>query len=457
MKTDPYMAISNVIDLLPDAICVVDASGRFVFVSSACERIFGYTPEEMIGNAMIDLVFPEDREKTLLAANEIMAGNLTPHFENRYVRKDGRLVHIMWSARWSDADQMRIAVARDITERKRAEAVQAALYSISEAAHSADNLPDLFQKIHQVIAELLPTRNFSVALYDIKEDELSFPYYVDEYNETPEKQKLDSGTLSGKVIRSGETLLLTPDSSKDPDQWHPIETTAPLYWLGVPLKSHTGIIGALVVRSYSEGTRYTETDKELLQFVSTQVATAIERKQLQTRLQYIAQYDPLTDLPNRELLYDRLGTALARARREESGLSLFYLDLDKFKLVNDNISHAAGDLLLRQVAQRLKKNLRETDTVARIGGDEFVVLLEKVQSLEHVNAIAEKLRTALNQPFDLEGTSMHILPSIGIAIYPQHGDEEQQLIRNADEAMYVAKREGGNRCQISTKNKHQPK
>jgi diguanylate cyclase (GGDEF)-like protein len=377
-----------------------------------------------------------------------MAGNFKLNFENRYIRKDGRLVHIMWSARWSETNQMRIAVARDITERKRAESMQAALYSISEAAHLAENLPDLFQKIHQIIAELLPASNFSVALYDAKNDELSFPYYVDENNETPETRALDSGTLSGKVIRSEQTVLLTPDNLKDQDQWLPIETTAPLYWLGVPLKSHTGIIGALVVRSYNEETRYTETDNELLQFVSTQVATAIERKQLQARLHYIAQFDPLTDLPNRELLYDRMGTALARARREQSGVSLFYIDLDKFKLVNDNISHAAGDLLLQQVAQRLRKNLRETDTVARMGGDEFVVLLEKIQLAEHVNAVAEKLRTALNQPFDLEGASVHILPSIGIAIYPQHGDEEQQLIRNADEAMYVAKRNGGNQCQM---------
>lgn len=116
--------LSNVIDLLLDAVCVVDPAGRFLSVSGACERIFGYTPEEMIGRPMIELVFHEDREETLKAVDRIMDGHLQRDFENRYVHKDGRLVHIMWSARWSDADQVRVAVARDVTERTRTESAQ---------------------------------------------------------------------------------------------------------------------------------------------------------------------------------------------------------------------------------------------------------------------------------------------------------------------------------------------
>jgi PAS domain S-box-containing protein len=116
MQPKAYVPLANVMDLMLDAICVVDVDGRYLFVSAACERIFGYTPEEMLGRPMIELVYPPDRERTLAAAAEIMAGQPKPHFENRYVRKDGQVVHIMWSARWSEADQARIAVARDITE-----------------------------------------------------------------------------------------------------------------------------------------------------------------------------------------------------------------------------------------------------------------------------------------------------------------------------------------------------
>ncbi|MBI3145117.1 MAG: diguanylate cyclase [Pseudogulbenkiania sp.] len=446
METKTCAPLASFIDLMLDAICVVDAEGRFVFVSAACERIFGYTPEEMIGKAMIEMVLPADRERTLQAAKQIMSGHPEPHFENRYVRKDGQVVHIMWSARWSEADQLRIAVAHDITERKQAESMQAALYAISEAAHTAEDLLALFQRIHQIIGELLPAHNFSVALYDEKNDQLSFPYHVDAYDQAPVPRKPAAGTFCAEVIRTGQPLLLTSETLTTlPEHLRVTVGRNSLCWLGVPLNSHKGTIGALVLKSYSGGIRYTEKDKELLQFVSTQVATAIERQQLHARLQCMAQYDELTNLPNRGLLHDRLRIALARARREQGRLSLLYLDLDKFKQVNDTFGHAAGDRLLREVANRLKQCVREADTVARIGGDEFVVLLESIQLPEHAALVAEKIRRALNQPLNIDGHSLRTLTSIGIALYPEHGDEEQQLLKHADEAMYFAKKNGDNR------------
>jgi PAS domain S-box-containing protein len=175
MTTRNSAPLASYIDLLLDAVCAVDKQGRFVFVSAACERIFGYSPEELIGRPMIDLVHPADRQRTLDAAREIMGGEPKLNFENRYLRKDGRVAHILWSARWSEVDQLRIAVARDITERKQAESRQAALYAISEAAHAAEDLLALFKRIHLIIGEWLPALNFSVALYDDHGAELSFP------------------------------------------------------------------------------------------------------------------------------------------------------------------------------------------------------------------------------------------------------------------------------------------
>jgi PAS domain S-box-containing protein len=120
MKPNDDIAIADITDLLLDAICVVNPQGYFVSITGAGERIFGYLPDEMIGKPMIDFVFHEDRARTLQAVDRVMAGHLQRHFENRYVRKDGTLVHILWSARWSDADQIRVAVARDITGQKQA-------------------------------------------------------------------------------------------------------------------------------------------------------------------------------------------------------------------------------------------------------------------------------------------------------------------------------------------------
>ncbi|SFN83363.1 PAS domain S-box-containing protein/diguanylate cyclase (GGDEF) domain-containing protein [Nitrosospira briensis] len=445
MDTKPYPPLARFIDQLLDAICVVDGEGRFIFVSAACERIFGYTPKEMVGKAMLEMVVPEDRARTLQAANEIMSGHPTRDFENRYMRKDGQVVHIMWSARWSEADQLRIAVARDITERKQAQSMQAALYAISEAAHTAEDLLSLFQLIHQIIGQLLSATNFFVAIHDESNDKLSFPYYKGDHDEASEQQQTFVSTLCAEVIRSRQPLLLRPESLAGlPEQLRSVHAGNGACWLAVPLNSHNGTIGALALKSNPTGARYTEKDKELLQFVSTQVATAIERKQLHARLEHMAQYDGLTGLPNRGLLHDRLKMSLARTRREQGQMSLLYLDLNNFKQVNDSLGHAAGDALLQEVANRLKQCVRDLDTVARMGGDEFVVLLENIQLPEHASNVAKKIRSVISQPMKIEDCSLCILPSIGIALYPDHGDEAQQLLRHADQAMYFEKKNSEN-------------
>lgn len=428
--------LNNYIDLLLDTICVVDKDGRFVYVSSGCKRLFGYTADELIGRAMITLVHPDDRDRTLQTVRDIMAGQHKFNFENRYIRKDGEIVHIAWSARLSDSDQLRISVARDISANKHAEALQTALYAISEAAHKTEDLLALYKQIHQIIDQLMNAKNFAIALHNNQTGEITFPYKVKEHIKDTTIIERDSASLCAEIIRSGNSLLLTPD------------TTYKQSWLGVPLKSSQNIIGALIVQSYPENSHYSEKNRELLEFVSTQIASAIERKQMLERLEHMALYDQLTQLPNRELFLDRLQQALATSRRQQTRFALFYLDLDKFKQVNDSFGHHSGDELLQQTAHRILHCVRESDTVARLSGDEFVVLLENIESTESAIAVAEKIRHTLNQSFDLGGETMDVLPSIGIALFPQHGDDEKQLLRRADEAMYNAKKNGGNRVAV---------
>jgi diguanylate cyclase (GGDEF)-like protein/PAS domain S-box-containing protein len=451
MNTNNFVSLPEYVDQLLDAICVVDAEGRFVYVSAGFERIFGYKPEEVIGRSMIEMVFPDDREMTLQAANEIMSDRQPqPHFENRYLRKDGQIVHIMWSARWLSAERLRIAVARDITKRKYNEAIQAALYAISEAAHTEDEIPLLFQRIHHIIGALLPAKNFSIALYDKEKGEMSFPYHVDEHAPSPSPHQLGYATLCAHVIRNGQSVLITGGVEGGLPEISPPSVRAgdcrkPQSRLGIPLKSHHDTFGALMVQSYADNVCYTEKDQALLQFVSTQIAATIERKQMVDRLRHLALYDQLTRLPNRKLFYDRLELALARAQREQGQLSLLYLDLDKFKEVNDTFGHGAGDLLLEKVARRLEQCVRACDTVARLSGDEFVIILENIHLLEHTGLVIEKIRTAFDQPFDLKEQKINMMPSIGVAHFPLHGHTKEQLLSHADDAMYLAKKSGENK------------
>jgi len=169
-----------------------------------------------------------------------------------------------------------------------------------------------------------------------------------------------------------------------------------------------------------------------------------EIKRLQDQMNNLAHHDQLTGLPNRTLFYDRIKNAQAQARRRKSGFALFYLDLDGFKAVNDTHGHEHGDLLLAAVAKRLAGCVRESDTVARIGGDEFTVLLPDLQEREAASGIAGSIIESLGQPFNCGDGSCRIGVSIGISFYPADGEDSEQIISNADKAMYRVKNGGRN-------------
>jgi diguanylate cyclase (GGDEF)-like protein len=166
------------------------------------------------------------------------------------------------------------------------------------------------------------------------------------------------------------------------------------------------------------------------------------------RLDHLAHHDPLTQLPNRTLFFDRLRQAIARARRQGTAFAVLLVDLDRFKPVNDAWGHPVGDLVLQEVARRLQDNVRASDTVGRIGGDEFVALLPDIEGPDAAVAVARKIREAMARPIEAQGHVATIDCSIGIALHPRHGDDEISLVNHADRAMYAAKREGGGRVAV---------
>ena len=170
-----------------------------------------------------------------------------------------------------------------------------------------------------------------------------------------------------------------------------------------------------------------------------------EKRDAEARLQHMALVDDLTGLPNRRLLTDRLSHSVAKARRENRKVALLYIDLDGFKLVNDSLGHSVGDVLLGQVAQRMKARFRQSDTLARIGSDEFTLILDNVQNRADAERAAESALEVLKDPFEIEGHSIRMTASIGISLFPDHGKEGGQMLRQADCAMVAAKRNGKNR------------
>ncbi len=173
-----------------------------------------------------------------------------------------------------------------------------------------------------------------------------------------------------------------------------------------------------------------------------------QQRAAEQRLVELAQYDALTGLPNRALFHDRLAQAIARAHRSERRIALLFLDLDRFKEINDSLGHEAGDRVLQEAGARLRRHLREGDSVARLGGDEFTVILEDVESTEQVHEVAKKLLRAFAEPMAFAGRDLFVTLSIGIALYPRDGDDADSLLKHADTAMYEAKSEGRDNLQF---------
>ncbi len=190
-------------------------------------------------------------------------------------------------------------------------------------------------------------------------------------------------------------------------------------------------------------------NNQILQYVSI-FSDISKRKENEELIRFQANYDNLTELPNRYLFQDRLANALKQAQRNEARVALLILDLDRFKLINDTLGHKAGDLLLKETARRLELSIRDSDTVARLGGDEFTIILPQVENSSDVELIAEKIFESFRKPVFIEGNEVFISSSIGIAVFPEDGDDVEALQKNADSAMYSAKQEGSNRYHYYT-------
>ncbi|MBK8725191.1 MAG: PAS domain S-box protein [Holophagaceae bacterium] len=310
------------------------ASGTMTWSDELC-RIFGVDPALHVPTMedAVDRVHPDDRAKARALVGEGLATLKPFSYEFRILRPDGEVRTILDQGEvLLDAQGRATGLAGaclDITEQKRAEQTRAALHLISEAAQSTATLPGLFQRIHEIIGDLLPAKNFFVALYDEASDELTFPYFVDEHDPSPGPMKLGDGTLSGQVIRRGEAILLTRETqAQRTTEERSVVGSESIDWLGVPLKSHAHTFGVLVVQSYKGDVRYTEEDKALLEFVSGQVAAAIERKHADEELRNQNDLYQLVQRATNDLIWV-WDLATDRSERSDTMEAMFGYTLDE--------------------------------------------------------------------------------------------------------------------------------
>ncbi|PCH97079.1 MAG: bifunctional diguanylate cyclase/phosphodiesterase [Gammaproteobacteria bacterium] len=381
-----------------------------------------------------------------------------------------------------------------IREREKSELLQESLYRISELANDASfDINIFYSKVHNIVGQLINATNFFIAKYDQESDTLEYVYVVDEESNHPkdffQTRKL-SDHYSELVIRQHKTVLLTEQDMKTLfEEGRTREPTVGEHsWLGVPLIYSGQLLGVMVIQSYTRKTTYTQQDAELLNFVSNHVSAAIkrreiseierqshelleqqvklrtlaleeeivQRKQAEKRLKHTASHDSLTGLPNRSVFLDLLNHAIAcNKRKPDLAFAVLFLDLDRFKVVNDSLGHHAGDLLLKLIARELSAIVRGKDTVARLGGDEFVILIEDLDSENEAFEIAQRITEFLKEPFTISNQLVFIGTSIGILFSDKRYNSADTMLRDADTAMYHAKDSGKGRYEVFDASMHQ--
>lgn len=353
-----------------EAVFLETLDGRVLDCNTAASQILGYSKEELLGLSVADLVSAETAAMLpdLIAAVKA-SGGFSVEAVNR--RKNGETFPVQVSARLVtlDGEPKVIVCVRDITAHKRAEKMQAALYRISEAAHAAQDLQALFCAIHAIIGELMPARNFYIALYDAEAELLSFPYFVDEFETTPQPKKPGRG-LTEYVLRRGEPLLASPDLFERLVAGGQVELigTPSIDWLGVPLKTEDRTIGVLAVQNYSPGVRFTEQDLGILSFVSDQVAMAIERKQAEAALRESEElYRTLVQtLPNAVMTTDLEGRITFVSPRT--------LDLHGFVRADELLDRNLLELIAPEDRKRAAADLQRTLVQRGVRNIEYTLL-----------------------------------------------------------------------------------
>lgn len=387
-----------------------------------------------------------------------------------------------------------VKLQQEIAERQKAVKMHKALLAISELSSSGKDINSFYEILHGEVSSFLSAKNLYIALLSNDGAELSFPYYQDEKISSPEPREFANG-LTELAIKTGLPLLIVDENvfilseqgtviKQKFSLTYPAKNL-PKAWLGAPLIENGKIMGVLAIQHYQDEHAYQYSDLELIRFVSQHIASAIMRKKAQEdaqqsheqlekivnqrtqelqatnlnlrmqieerqkaeeQLYFEANHDALTKLPNRAMFSDRLSHALSHLKRHPNNrFAVLFIDLDRFKVINDTLGHHAGDEFLIEIAARLTDCVRDNDVLARLGGDEFVILLDSLQSQDDVEEVASRIISAIEKPFELEGHTLYSNASIGIALCGQQYNDSNEILRDADAAMYQAKSLGRGR------------
>ena len=415
----------QLIETLPNPIFFKGRDGAYQGVNKAWEAFFGLPRTHIVGKTVHELYphAPQVAERLDAMDQVLWRSPGTQAYETTITTPSGaRYDTIYYKATISEPDGSAaglIGTIIDITDRKQAERRQAMEHAVTRVLAEAKSQADAVPQVLSIICEALAWRGG--ARWDWDEAR-----HAVRPAEATGEASWSAGLAERACVEAQPALA--PGA------------------LALPMLLGSDVLGVLEF-FHEEGRGPDASLMRVLQSISSQVAQFLVRKKAEEAVLFVATHDALTGLPNRVMFGQRLDHALSQARRHGRKLAVLFIDLDRFKVINDTLGHEAGDGLLREVARRLKHGLRASDTVARLGGDEFVVLLEEIDDPVLIAAVAQKLVAALAEPFLIAGRQYHVTASIGASTFPDDAHDAPALLKNADIAMYRAKERGRNTFQ----------
>jgi diguanylate cyclase (GGDEF)-like protein/PAS domain S-box-containing protein len=455
--TEERNFVVSVVDTAAALVMIFGLDGTLKGFNRACERTTGYGADDVRGSHISEfMLVPEEVERAVVEWEKLMETGGPREFEFSLITRDGDRREIAWSAvvgrdAAGEPDHV-IATGVDITERKHGEralrrhaARQEVVSELGRQGLEGLPLPDLAERTARLVKEHLGLDHCHVWELTPHAGDLLLTAAVGGLEDEIGRLAVEAtpATLPGFVFTSDEPLTVA-DFAREERFARPARFPGLTSGIGVPIpgpRHPYGAIGGAVVESREFG----QEDVLFLQAVAHVLGAAIERWRAEEAIRHNALHDPLTGMPNRTLFLDRLAHVLAS---RDPGGAVMFLDIDNFKLINDSLGHDAGDKLLRAIGPRLAGTLRPVDTVARFGGDEFVVLCEEAREGRDALVVADRLQHTLAQPFVLDGEEHFLSASIGVALASGRYEGPEDLMRDADAAMYRAKERGRAQCEL---------
>jgi diguanylate cyclase (GGDEF)-like protein/PAS domain S-box-containing protein len=429
-----------ILDSALDCIVTVDHEGRIIEFNAAARRVLGYSRSEILGREAADTIVPPTlrvemrrRLRDIVVTGE--SADLGRRFEATALGADGELVPVEVAVvpAYVKGRVILTAYLRDLREKRRVERLDAGRQAVAQALTGSLSLAEAAPALLEALLESLECAEARLWMSDGPSGDLALAGST-----SPARAAEGAGTDDAVARRAAAEAAATWDTRE-----------GPVRALAVPALVGHQALGVVEVRWHRPRPR-DEAFVGMLGEVASQVGLFLRRQRAEADLQRFARYDSLTGLPNRSFFLETLDRTLSRAGHQRTRSALVFLDLDGFKAVNDGLGHAAGDLVLQTMAERLRAGTRSSDLVARIGGDEFTVLVPNLARVDDAALVARGLLDRLAHPCQIHDREVALSASAGISVFPEDGTESGLLLRHADLAMYRAKQEGKNTYRFFT-------